>query len=607
MLIMGQPSERGQAMVEFALMLIVFMAVCTGMLYLNRLLNIQFWAQQEARFIAFEQTWAPRSYYGGYGPAVEKTITGGEELHRPRIINQLDKTDNVTDDGGLPDLISQADQLRSPLRRRADETVMLARNSIWHEHSSAWLARNRRLSEFVSTAFASENMETDGQLRAQVRPPNPPVSPEGVLEDNLIPVQQGFERIFDTSGFGERFCAKAAVVAKAHGRRGLIGASCARAVTQGFSAHLARTADFPEIYREIGFQLQSGFEADDAVEIAFEKAVAQGFYSFFDHAVVAGYALGDEAIDDAEVDAATVLGSAEYSTLSSELRYIGSTEAIKSIGSALNSVSGGAKDRHPFQQQQFEKGLNDILHAEAGESKFLLPVSWLPIPPTLKPVFGNLFNGVMSNVLSNEPALEAALVEDSNRSVLVTYNSEDAFSQPYRRRFNVGHNIRSRFYLVTEPWHITRRVSANGDYRDLGDQDDSMDDDTEEGILRRRVTGLYLFPSHMFAMLSPITGLIPGIDSVTSVLQGVDGIIGDVKSFVLDNPLQDAAYWLQELPVLNTIDFTLPRWPAVRPQAYPATTEIQGDLLTTSSRNFQDYIKEQEDNDPPPNPEYHDD
>ena len=49
--------SSGQAMVELVLMLFLIMGLCIGMLFSIRLLTFQFWAQQEARYIAFEQVW----------------------------------------------------------------------------------------------------------------------------------------------------------------------------------------------------------------------------------------------------------------------------------------------------------------------------------------------------------------------------------------------------------------------------------------------------------------------------------------------------------------------------------------------------------------------
>ena len=58
------------------------------------------------------------------------------------------------------------------------------------------------------------------------------------------------------------------------------------------------------------------------------------------------------------------------------------------------------------------------------------------------------------------------------------------------------------------------------------------------------------------------------------------------------------------MPGFNMVDFTPPRWPAVRPDAYPESVEMSNDLSTGSPRTFNDFVEEQRDNNPPPKPEY---
>ena len=63
---------------------------------------------------------------------------------------------------------------------------------------------------------------------------------------------------------------------------------------------------------------------------------------------------------------------------------------------------------------------------------------------------------------------------------------------------------------------------------------------------------------------------------------------------------------LEALPGFNFFDFTLPRFPSVRPAAYPFTEEFGIDKSTGQARTFDDFIKEQLLHDPEANPKYQD-
>src|SRR5262245_12400574 len=98
--------SSGQAMVEFVILLIVIMALCSGMLYCTRLLSADYWAQQEARYLAFEQEWAPREEYVDSVAEPIQKLDDRLYFHRPRGVDAMDTDRKVDDAGGLNQLMS---------------------------------------------------------------------------------------------------------------------------------------------------------------------------------------------------------------------------------------------------------------------------------------------------------------------------------------------------------------------------------------------------------------------------------------------------------------------------------------------------------------------
>src|SRR5690349_10274759 len=99
-------SLLGQAMVEFVILLTIIMIMISGMLYFFRLHLYQFWAQQEARYLAFEQTWVPAGYYASHGGGPDSLLQGtADTFMRPGVVSGLTATRNTSNFGSMADLI----------------------------------------------------------------------------------------------------------------------------------------------------------------------------------------------------------------------------------------------------------------------------------------------------------------------------------------------------------------------------------------------------------------------------------------------------------------------------------------------------------------------
>lgn len=603
----------GQAMVEFAILLPVLLIICLGMLYTSRLLTFDYWAGQEARFIAYEQTWSAREYYGSYDEAITK-LNDTHFFHRPPVVDQLIQQKNGNDDGSLKSLLTKNDHLSfSP--GGADPVLLAgAEHSIWNSRFKDWVRDKSREYSFVHEALASQNMAPATRDTEGYPSEVPPRIVKGRTElpREYQQLADGFTELLERGGFGPRFCARLDLVFKKHNLARLTDADCGTRVSRSFGEFIARDVDFGEVFRDFGYQLSATEDSGSALQSTLEKAAAREFYSFFQTTIKNAANGAPNVINDFKLDNETgAVSAAEFQRVLSEARYAGSTSAIDTIKSNMSLVASHATSgtRDWQAEKTFEDSVNKVLHADASSvGSYSFPNTYLPLPLTFRPVFGSLYDAIMLNVLDfDSSSVQSALVTDSNRSVEVRLRAAEGLSLPIRKRWQTqGRELRARYYLITEPWHITRRLSATAGWRGLGGQDDSVDDNTEEGVLRRRVSGLFLIPSNMKDMFASVLGIVPGLETAADVFAPVDALISTVKKFLLDNPLIDFSYTLQDLPVLDTIDFTFPRWPAVRPQAYPGSTEMKDDHLAIGAgRTFHDYIQEQKDNNPEAKPTFH--
>lgn len=629
-------NRRGQAMTEFVILLIVIMTVCAGMLYVSRLLTFQYWAQQEARLIAFEQTWAAHSAYGDPSSDPVENLDDGDKYRRPRAVERIqdDATKEVSDDGDVTDLTGFWAKLFDfkPKPDGDQQTIMVAQRarSIWSRRTSELFDGEFSL---VSNAFASSGVfgGDSGGEDAWIDDDLPPKIRQAV--ENNAKLERGMQRILEMRGFGEKFCGAMSALIE---RRGFVqvndefsSADCADRYNRDFGIHLAHNVDFPQIFRDFGYQLEGGFGEHDALQVTLEREIAGQFYSFFDTTVniamqgAIGFIIAQRLDYDFIPDAQAIL------QLITDARYMGSSVAVTLIAGELGTLSLLPPFTDADDEKDFEDTLNSVMHHDAADffggfvpavdNGFFLNPLYLPVPPYFGQVAGSLQSGLMLNVLSNEDGgfmsvgedLTDTLVNQSNKEVIVEYPAQDGLFPAAIRRWGGNKTLRSRFYLVTQPWHITRREGPFGDFRDKGGQFDEYDEETEEAMLRRRVGGLWLLPSDPIALLQPVTDLLPGeLGGVVSAFEGVGGFLEEIITFVKNNPLNDILNLLADIPGIGAIVPTFPEWPAVRPGAYPGSEELTGndgegsDELMGGSRSFQDYVDEQENNDPDPDPEF---
>ena len=631
---------KGQAMTEFVILLIVIMTLCAGMLYTSRLLTFQYWAQQEARLIAFEQTWHAHSAYADPYHDPINNLDNGSTYRRPKAVERIqdDATKEVTDDGDIADLTGFWAKLNLFDFKSADDKAvstpqtMLAKRAqtIWSRKTDEWFDGEFSL---VSTAFASQGVFGPGARGG-----------DSVLDDDLPPkikqviernekLERGMQRILEMRGFGDKLCGMMDSLLDRRGypqaARQFSASDCGKRYNRDFGMHLAHNVDFRNLFQEYSYELGDGFGEREALEIVLEAEVAGQYYSFFDTTVKAAmlgaipYIVAQRLDYDFIEDGDYVVG------LITDARYMGSSVAVASIVGDLGALSVMPPFDNADDEKDFEDALNEVLHHDAADffggfvpgvdNGFFLNPTYLPVPPYFGQIAGSLQSGLMINVLSNEDGgflsvgedLTDTLVNESNKEAIVEYPAQKGLFPAAIKRWGGNKTLRAKFYLVTQPWHITRREGPFGDFRDKGGQFDEYDEETEEAVLRRRVGGLWLLPSDITAMLQPITDLLPGeLGGVVSAFEGVGGFLEEIITFVKNNPLNDILNFLHDLPGIGAIVPTFPEWPSVRPGAYPGSEELTGndgegsDQLMGENRSFNDYVKEQEDNDPDPDPEF---
>lgn len=622
-------------MVEFVIVLIFILAMVVGMVATMRLLTFQFWAQQEARYLAFEQTWAAKLFYDETGGDPDQLLQDGERIKRPQLVTDRDTTKETEDAEGARELLMamRSDSIGGlPLGAIGDPReapVMVARaseRSIWEKKTSEWFQPGGALAEggLVSTAYAREAWSTGRDRGGE----EINLDDEEVIDKGRAPtgfeerLAEGIRRALERGEFGVTVCEGARDLLVREGfKNPPFDPECARDMNRQFANHIAANVDIPELYRDYGIWLDEGIAPGDAVRRTLRNEVSNQFYSFYDTLVSSARTLAPVSLITDRLDRAGSFLSNDFTRLGTDFRYIGSAAAIGVI--AIQAAIGTAQnplERSASQWKEFEDNAAELLHTDAEEVlpfgiPYFLNPTYLPVPPTFGAFGASLHESVMRQALFEEDELEDPLIDQSNKMVKVDYQARGGLFTPALKIPGVENpTLEGRFFLMTQEWHITRRPSPNADYRDKGDQFDDIGEDTEEGILRRRVSGLWLFPSNFAALLEPL-GAIPGLgflDGVVAVLEPVGSIIGELKSFLLDNPFIDIVDFLSEIPGFGSFIPTLPKWPAVRPDAYPGSTELAGsaiddpDKLMGSEREFQDYVDEQREFNPEPKPVFND-
>lgn len=617
-------NHSGQAMVETVIILTILMTLCSGMIYFNRLLSFDYWALQDARFLAYEQTWVP-AWAGIDGSG---TVQNHQQFHRPELVQQLSVQRDVEDDGdvsGILPLVFKDDDEQEEvsdtrtIEERSESPIMVAKaaskSSIWTRTTEEWIDSSL---ELVAPAYASQRrveISAEGNDSLLIEPPAifDPINNGYYVDHDLT---NGLRRVFESVQLGESACDAMRGVAVRYGMAGPVSSyqrsKCAAQLNADLALEIAENTDLMDFFRDYEFQIRSGFDRERGLQETVDNAIAQHFYSQFDDYVKLGQngALPYLGVKIFEL-ASEVPSDPSVLRMTSEMRYIGSAAAIaaltlSAIGDIIAIPLGAINADIAYLAEQL---INGITHPDVAPVAFFLSPAYLPVPPTFGALAGGLQSGLMKNVLDQDTDLWEDLIEESNKKVHVEYDSEGGVFEAARRRFKTeNRSLKANYYLVTQPWHITRRVSPFGAFRELGDQFDDIDEDTYEGILRRRVFGLWLFPSRPGALLDPLTQL-PGVGGalfapVASIVGTFDGFISIIKSFIFNNPLIEVADALSNIPVLGSLVPTLPKWPAVRPEAYPRSKELKNDHLMGGSRNFQDYVDEQEQFNPEPRPTF---
>ena len=247
--------QSGQAMVEFCLMLIIILGLCAGMLQLSNLVNFDFWAQQDARYNAFEQVWYVDS---------SADVSDDSYFRRPKSVRRLDDVQDVDDEGSLSTLLALA---KRPIASGTaggtvlpeQAPVLLAKgnrtNSIWRKKTKDWYRELEEKLNFIDTAYASIRgtvvRETGGKILPQPQDPYPKTVLDTWDEHS---VASGIRRALETTEFGEDFCATTATLIRRHGFANAAtqfeGSDCAKTYNEEFALHIAENVDFRDLFRD---------------------------------------------------------------------------------------------------------------------------------------------------------------------------------------------------------------------------------------------------------------------------------------------------------------------------------------------------------------------
>lgn len=579
-------NEAAQAMVEFVIILTIIMTIIAGMLYFFRLHLYQFWAQQEVRYLTFEETWVPRAYYNAEGEQPVTLLEGnGEAFVRPGVVSGLGVTRNESSFGSMTDLISP----------------LFSKNNLINDTPTG---------SFVQTAFAS--------IRSHFGESNLPEETNPDLYPSVVPeLDEALERRLHNGGFGITFCDGAKYQLRKNGFRPestqFASLRCAANQERGLARTLANQTDFPGLFREMADRVNNGSGVGEAIESTVKTAVAEGFYTYFSNEVENRFNDAPQSILLGRADAAIDAVDSSMTRMIGDLRYIGSSAAILALlGEGIVVAGENYNNRDPQHERNIQKDLEDILHIDAANilpvigDGYLLNPTYLPVPPKFGPMAGGFFTGPMRSVLSLDTGDVNSMIENSVKRVSLTYDSANGLFSGASKRFRLGVKLSSNMVIDTDPWHIQRRIGGTGDYRSKGEEFDQVGEETEEGRLRRRVSGLWLFPSPPDAFFDPILAFI-GLDELTDLVDAfrpVGSFISQIKSLLTNNPLTQLMNTLSKIPVIGSLFPKFPVWPAVRPDAYPTSVEMGGDKKAGSERNFEDYVKEQKDFNPDPDPTF---
>ncbi|HQH26368.1 MAG TPA: hypothetical protein PLP17_03145, partial [Oligoflexia bacterium] len=532
-------------------------------------------------------------------------------FRRPALVGRLPVNKAVRNDSGVAQLLAfvspqEHERRNLPAGSDAGEAapVMLAasRKPFWKRETKDWLGELA----VVESAYASQLTQRLSGGLGELWPPDDQEEDLSLREtsDRARPdVERGFLHVLQDLEFGEEICPAFSAAMNSRGvSPGLLGMdspSCPEKINRGFGRHLGREVNFKEFFRGYEQLMQFGYPAAEAIEQTVRAEVAEQFYSFFDQLVRQSHGAAG-ALLGADSSLVTLRSGNEIARLLAQLRYLGSQIALSKIVQKMNSAAAlSTSNRDEFLERTRELQAKQVLHAEADQgqtgtnNEFSLSAAYLPVPLEFGSTLGKLQAGAMKNVLYRENHLIDPLVERSNKLIQVTYAATRGIFQAAARRYDTE-NVRltGKFYLVTQPWHIDRRIDWTGPWRTLGAQFDSADLETEEALLRRRANGLFVFPRDPWAMIEPLNPLPVNLP-FAGALSGLSNTLQPVMSFIEGTVLDSIADALNWIPRLGRVAVRIPRFPVARPDAYPNTQEFNPDNATGELRSFSDYLSEQ--------------
>ncbi len=587
--------QNGQAMVEFAIFLTVIMALCIGMLVSARLLNFQFWAQQDARYLAYEQTWMAQEYYNNTG---EEPI----DLHQNGIAY------------GGP---KQLTRINSIKRESVGERASSILAWLFQEKLDA-LEQGKEQLSLLNTAYAKEfsNKKTGKIITSQLR------------DIKQTKLEKTFVEFLEQTDFAKRVC-KNLKDFSAKNKIDLMSAfsNCEQNLNPEFAKQLAKKLDFKSLFEQYKLRLETGEKPLSAIKDSIRLELTEQYYSLFDNKVKQARLGATEEIFNGFQKAEDSFTDSSVSKMIDQARYVSSADAVQGI----IDVSVDAFDPQEADAANLERShaiffglfLFDNFKTQYEEDAYDFNFSYLPVPRNFGEEGIRMQEVVMSNILGgfteeglsiNDDDLRDSMINHSGKYIEVNYRAKHGLFPAAAKWLSSSREVEltAKHYLITQPWQITRR-NGLGDYRNKGTQDDSVDASSEEGILRRRTFGLWLYPSEFNSFASPIFNLA-GLDEINSVLEvfePLDFLLNEIKKGLVKNPFRTLVDALNSVPVIDKMVPELPQFPAVRPDAYPKSKELSGNepgtpdrMIQNKERDFEDYVKEQKDLNPKPEPEY---
>lgn len=596
--------SSGQSLVEFSILLFLIMLLCVGMLFFWRLLSFQFWAQQEARYLAFEQTWAAReaNLQQGLNPLLE--LEDGAYFRRPEMVSGLRNHRSAADAGSLSDLLPPLVHLDIG-DNQSEQNVMYASKSKGADKKPYFVSKLLDLN-LISSAYATAG---GGDIRqsslSQLQDEQSDTYIDGLPKYPVNNITPSFVELLTKESFGEKLCDDLLLLLKRYKHSpdylgiDFSSSNCAKSMNLAFAEHLSNNVNFKTLFRSYGESLFLGATPKEGFAQVAREETARQFFSFF-----------DQTIREVRGAAAITMLSYESQNISNlsvdesvrrmitEARYVGSviavsTKILEKLGEFSSEVDHENRDYRV--EKQIEDSAVSLLHKDVDFSSlvndFSLSVSALPVPVEYKSLAADLQRGVIENALFFE---DGSILQDqvysSNKLIEVGYEANRGIFRAAKRRGLSGENVwlTGRFYLVTQEWSLPRR-SSNGEYYSLEEDEDR---------LQERVKGLWLFPKKPSEFVRPITNLV-GLEELGEVLNLVgelENLLGDVVRFIDDSPLDEIINALEHIPFIGSFISGIPDWPAVRVESYPHSQELTTDRLMSGSdgvRNFQDYLNEQ--------------